>query len=366
MLLIYSPQYVINNAFAMVAKQNGLSTYFIEGSSNQSERHSSIRIWDWDSHKLVNPALASWETRGEFARSSEDEIRIARHYESIKSGASFSYSPTASNELNFRTIFGIPDDHKVWLMALSSFDEAYAAFAIGAFPVEKFKSGVFSDQFEWANETIQWFKSESPEKTSLVIRMHPRDFPNYREKVQSEQSQIWENLFLDLPSNVYLDHPLDKIPIKEYFSDISALLTGWSSTAIDAMLNGVPVVTYDAKVPSYPKDIHISGLSRSDYFENLKNLSITHDPDHIVEDALNWLAFNYSLGTIRLTGRLEDRSELQNLRAANRVLKILAHIFPSIMRRVDLRQKVEQSPDLDRLLTLLRHSLPNLYSSVNK
>jgi hypothetical protein len=365
-LFIYSPQYAINNAFAFVAKQNGLSTYFIEGSSNQSESGSSIRIWNWDRHKLVNPAVMSWQHRGLFCRSSEDEARTARHFESIESGASFSYSSKNKLSSNFRTNFGIPNEHKVWLMALSSFDEAYAAFAIGAFPDEKFKSAVFSDQFEWVKETILWFKSQAPKQTSLVIRMHPRDFPNYREKYQSEQAQIWEKILHNLPANTYIDHPRDNIPIKGYFPDIAALLTGWSSTAIDAMLNGVPVVTYDANLPSFPKDIHISGFTRHAYFENLKSLSTTRDSDFIAEAAQDWLAFNYSLGTVRLTGRLQDRSNLQNLRVANRVLRLVAHFFPKIIRKIDLRQNVAQSPDHDRLMELVRNSLPNLYSSINK
>lgn len=360
-VLIYSPQYAVNNAFALIARRNGVPTYFIEGSSNQSEYASSIRIWDWGHHRLVNPAVNAWTTRTKTPTTPQDKVRINNHYEVAKSRSTFTYSPKAPADFSFRETLGIPKNHKVWLLALSSFDEAFAAYAIGGFPEKKYISNVFLTQFEWVRETISWFQKFSPDKTSLVVRMHPRDLPNYREKARAEQASIWEGILNQHFPNVYIDHPSNKIPISPYFREIDTLLTGWSSTALDAMLHGVRVVTYDANLPSFPREIHLTGNSVTEYFNNLESLSQEYSSAEVSELATEWLRFTWLEGTILLHGRLLDQDRFRNRFLVNYAIRLLYHFVPTVMRKIDLRQSYVESKDKERLIHMIKHFLPDLY-----
>ena len=56
-VICYSLQYVITGVFAAVAAREGIRTIFVEGSANDVERYSHLRMWDWGTHGLNQPAL---------------------------------------------------------------------------------------------------------------------------------------------------------------------------------------------------------------------------------------------------------------------------------------------------------------------
>jgi hypothetical protein len=360
--LIYSPQYGICNALAQSAIRRGIKTYFIEGSSSASESGKSLRIWDWEKHGLVNPAIVRWPGYDALNLMDESSERVARHFNAIQKGVAFAYSPRDRINEGVYEHFGIDQEHKIWLISLSSFDEAFAAFAIGGFPESKYVSNVFENQFEWVKRTLEWFSESNIDKVSIVVRMHPRDLPNQREGVFAEQGSIWTSLLQVLPQNVYLDHPKDAFPIESYFSCISALITGWSSTAMDAMVRGIPVVTYDKNLPSFPSEIHLTGSSQEEYFSNLLSLRFeTFDSNEIKEKCTAWLKFSFSTGVIRLDGRLQDRDFVHERYYIHLLMRVLARLLPQISQRIDLKLKQTDSLDRRRLLKLLDSNLDDLY-----
>jgi hypothetical protein len=182
---------------------------------------------------------------------------------------------------------------------LSSYDEAFAAYTIGAFPKKRFISGVFVNQFEWVKETINW-AAMHPE-LFLVIRLHPRDLPNRRDPMRSQQVDEWESILINLPPNVKVDHPSDRIPITSYWGQANIWITGWSSTAIEAMANGIPVLTYDYEMASFPRSIHRSGSSRKEYIGNLDLMTRNPiDSQEVQANAKAWLSYNFDAGTVSI------------------------------------------------------------------
>lgn len=297
-ILIYSPQYAINNAFAHVANMFGIRTLFLEGSSSNSERNQRVRVWNWQVHGLSNPAIETWSSRDLSDVPEQNFDSVNAHLEATEKGLSHSvYSKTAKAKTAIRRILSIPLDQEIFVCALSSYDESYAAYVIGAFPKQRFISAVFVDQFEWVKATIEW-ASVHPD-ICLVIRLHPRDLPNRRDPMRSQQVDKWETILVDLPGNVRIDHPSEQIPITSYWGQARVWITGWSSTAIEAMSNGIPALTYDKGLASFPSAIHFSGNSIQEYFANLDSL-VGHrlDPDSIRITAKSWLSFNFEKGTI--------------------------------------------------------------------
>jgi len=334
-VLIYSPQYGVNMMCAEAAMRRDIPVYFLEGSSSIRERYVAVRVWSWPDFGLVNPALSYFTL--EVARPDDEDLeRVGGHLDEIASGRSYSvYSTTSKRGTDIRKFHQIPADSKVLLAALSSYDEAYSAIVIGGFPKEKFVSDVYVDQFEWIRALISWVSTL--EGTHLVVRLHPRDLPNRRESIVSEQASKWDETLRNLPTNVSIDHPDEKIPLDDYFSTIDALTTGWSSTAIEAMVRSVPVVTYDQHLPSYPNEIHYTGRSQDEYFANLNRALAAPHEESIREGALAWLSFTFNRGTVRVRGRLFDQALVQRHRLLYYAIGGFSRCVGRAARALDVR-----------------------------
>ena len=359
MSFIYSPQYSANIAAARTLEDHKIPVYFVEGSSNIRERYSALRVWSWGAHKLVNPAL-NYFVKSSTEPESKDVERVQGHLDELVKASSYSVYSPPSNKLDIAGHHGIDSSKSILLATLSSYDEAFSALVIGGFPPEKFYSSVFINQFEWIRELVKWISNH--EQYHLVIRLHPRDLPNKREGVVSEQSKLWNDLLTNLPKNVSVDHPDDKISMHDYFPVISALTTGWSSTAIEAMLKNVPVITYDNNLPSFPSSIHLSGNSKEEYFLNLKHGMDSGPNSEHSRNALDWLVFNFCKGTIRVKGRLVDQSWIARYRWIQLLFLGCFKLFSGLGRKIDISlSRKYSSPDHEEFLNLVNKGAKNLF-----
>lgn len=359
-LLVYAPQYAMNHAFVDQALARKIKVYFVDGNGNIAERYSSITIWDWKKFKLVRPGLLKWVEGLELNASSSDFERINKHKNQLRDGRSYSvYSSPNSSVKNIKSFFEIDANQKIWTLALSSLDEAFAAQTIGAYPKSKYPGTVFENQYEWVRETIRWVKSEKD--ISLVIRMHPRDLPNKREKIKSEQASIWEEILAELPKNVVLNHPSDLISLNDLLAVSDALITGWSSAALEAMELGIPAVTYDSGLPTYPASIHLTGKTRSQYFENLEKLKNTKKSSTIQKQADRWHIFAFNRGSIRLTGRLFENVRLEGPKFISKALNALDIYLPYIWRPLEMMVTLRRTPEGKKIQALVKSLADSVY-----
>ncbi len=361
-LIVFSPQYGLNNSFSQVALNLGIPVIFMEGSANISERLSSVRLWDWETHGLLQPALGEMDTFSRYSPGKADLRRVNKMINKISRGNHYSvYSTKAKNE-DLREKFQIPPTSKIILLSMSSYDEVYSGYIIGAFPRSKFESKVFSSQITWVQETIRWV-SNQPD-IHLIVRPHPRE---YQTKVNSHVSEHFletKRILSNLPKNVTVDLPEYKTSVYDLFELVDVVSTGWSFTGIEALLAGVPVVSYDKAITSFPEVIHLSGNSRSEYFENLKMALNSNGGRKLEYQAKRWLCFISVRGTIRLGGRLEDRFPILRSPIIHRVLqsKYLVQyknrIFCSIEVKIPPRKL-----DILRYSEYLSRNITNLFQT---
>ena len=357
-VFFYSPQYATNGVCAEIAGRRGATTYFVEGSSNNAERYEALRVWDWSKNGLMNPALLHWDT-AKTRISSEDVSRVLKHFDELLAATSFAvYSSPRQDDFSARKYFNIPKNAKFLLATLSSFDEAFAAVMIEKFPETKLRSAVFKDQFEWIERTFEYL--EGRDDIRLVVRVHPRDYPNKRENVQSEQAILWEKLLAKRPGNVIVNTPHEQIALYNILEEIDVLLTGWSATGVEALAYGVPVVTYDEGLPSYPGEIHLTGRSVQEYFANIERaLNLEHDVAHAV-DAFQWLAASFSLGTVRIDkGSVVERA-LERLKVHPKLTPGLRQALESALMHVQARRAMPHRDDAARFRKLVETRAPDL------
>jgi hypothetical protein len=362
-VFIYSPQYGANGVCAEYAINAGSMVYFVEGSSSNSERYSALRLWSWAEHRLVNPALSYWNQVKECI-TKEDIIRAKGHLKELYEGHSFAvFSQPKQGGFQLREYFKIPKSSKILLATLSSFDEAYSAYVIGGFPERKVKSPVFKDQFEWIEKTILYL-SDKPD-FFLIIRVHPRDYPNKRESVQSEQAVIWQNILNKIPSNVAVNSPEQGISIYDIFDQVDVVLTGWSATGVEALLHGILVVTYDQFLPSFPKDIHFSGLTENEYYTNIQKAIFFTERQINVLNAYRWLAINFSVGTLRITPAIEIGKSWPNLLPFRLIKRAINKIFSCIFKWIDLKRSFGNHIDQRRFTQFFIENRSSLFEVIS-
>lgn len=340
-VITFNAQYAIPGTFAEIALMRGIKTYTISGSSSPVEAATAIRIWDWAKYKAEDPALYEWPGFENLKSPGRREIaRYSRHQKYIETGKSpwtYSQGKMRKNPYDF---FGINKTQKLVLATVNSEDENFAARIAGVFPPKRTESEVFSSQIVWIKFLISYYSKKSD--THLIIRLHPREFPNKRESRMSEQAEIWKDLLDSLPANVHLDHPDCKFSLYDYFNCISILTTGWSSTAIEALSYGIAVVTYDQKILGYPADVIYTGNSIEEYKQNLvlATMSSSTESKDRKKFAMKWTCYSLFQGAIYLGGGLQDL----HLRTSNVLLRtifkfinrILNTLIPNKIRKIDL------------------------------
>ncbi len=350
-ILTFSPQYSNINSAMQYAINQGVRVNFIESGTNLAHRLGTMRVWDWKVHKLVNPALTYWNKSKLNPVTEYSADKVTEHFKQLLSGQHFAvYSAPYAGSGSVRQRWKIGQDKKVLLMTLSSYDEAYAALLIDCFPYKKVFSDVFRTQAEWVKATLDWVATRPD--FFLVIRVHPRDFPNKRESLRSEQSFMLENLLKDSPANVHVNWPSEGVSLYELLEDTDAVLTGWSVTAMEALVLGIPVVTYDANLPSYPQDIHYTGRSQAEYFANIDR-ALTDG--WRLENAINgfrWLAYNFVTCTVTVAQDFGD-FEMGRQSLRRRIWSRVKGRLPALGYSLDLLRWKDALPGARIVSTML-------------
>jgi hypothetical protein len=332
--LIYSPQYVAGSVFASTCKEFEVPVYFMEGSVHLAERYKAMHVWDWEKHGLVDPAIDEYRYVTSESISIADSARMRNHLEVTEKSKSFaSYSVSKKSKFNIWKEFNIPTTSKIALCSLSSHDEIYSGYMLGKIPKEKYAGRVFGSQFDWIKHTIE-IAPKHP-NVFFIVRLHPRMWVNRREKVIANEYSKWKLMLKNMPLNMAADFPEDRRSIANYFDSIDLLITGWSSTAIDAMAKGVPTLTYDQAVSWFPTEV-VSGAKSKAEYENLILMKLNESSnDENIEKAMSWLAFRLIRGTIKIPGRIIDRLNLNNIRTIEKLYNFFVRYAFLLISRCD-------------------------------
>jgi hypothetical protein len=332
LVLAYSPQYAAGSVFAEVCRVKSIPVYFLEGSIHLSERYKAMHIWSWDHYGLVDPAIGKFKVEPDFLMSKSKRRRVTKHLMITEKSKSFAaYSTGKKKKQNIRSEFKIPIEKKIVLCALSSTDEIFSGYVIGKIASTLYEGNVFQNQFDWICETIELAKIH--QEIFFIIRLHPRMASNRRENITSPDVEKWRELLSVLPKNVIVDYPEDKRSVSNYFDQIDLLVTGWSSTAIDAMSKGVPALSYDAAVSWFPQVVVFACTSKQEYRSTLLRKLDEGRSERNRQLAFDWLNYRLINGTVEVQGRVIDRLHLSNFKIVEKIYSFVTkYMFKSLAR----------------------------------
>lgn len=262
-LITYNTLYATNHAAYAVANNHGAVTYCLHAGMNWSNRLQRM-IVTRDTTFVYEDEIVRHYPRYKDMPLTRTEINdIAAHFRHIfESKSVFNYSASYKSNISIRDKFGIRADQKILVASLSSFDERFAYQVVGQRETQHI--GPFTDQVAWIKWLIEYIQDR--ESLFLIIRVHPREFPNKRYQSLSENVQRMQRAFVDLPANAVINWPDDQLSIYNLAEQADALLNAHSSACLDFLLYGRPVVIYDPALQTFPIDLfYYKGPTASEY-----------------------------------------------------------------------------------------------------
>ena len=322
----YNSNYSVNHIMCVLAEQRSIPHYTLHLGSHHKYMSSQITIFKGLIPAVIKNSHPVWKHYMELPLSPTKIKRAAEHVSYLLEATSpwvYSIKSNGIPEVELRNQFGIRNDQKVLLVTMASADERFAAAIVDALPL--YKEPLFKTQLDWIEFLIQFAKSEP--SIFLIIRAHPREFPNKRESILSKQAQVLQTAFKNLPLNVAVNFPKDSISLHDLIKITDVGLNATSTAGLELLLFGVPVVIYDwDQLFSYGRELNLFGATENEYKEQIyKAISVGPSLENVIK-AYRWLSYNSDIVAIDISDGYNDNPTLIN------------RIYRKLMRMSKLRK----------------------------
>jgi hypothetical protein len=328
-VITYSSTYAALSAFREMSQKNGVPCFFVEAGGNLAHRNhkaifakESIRIF-YEGLRAHWHSIASRPVPVTLIREVTDHLA---HTFSAKSV--FTYSePSKTDDQSIRERFSVPSGSRVLVATMSSYDEVFAAQQAGICPPYK---SAFNTQIEWIRWLCQYVAGR--DDLFLIIRVHPREFPNRRERVGkiSDHAQRLREELDSLPPNCVINWPTDKISLYDLAKETDVVLNAWSSAGKELGLLGIPVVEWISDLLFYPPDDELCATNPDDYGRRIElALGRGWNPQQVLK-MYRWHVLEYGLSNFGTTYRhklLETRFFDLGLRAVRKIARRISPFF---------------------------------------
>ena len=334
-VVLYSSGYSVNLVWCFLAEKRGIPFYYMNAGSNLSDRLQKLVISR--GHSLQRKLLDFWPVYRKIPCSSKAAAYITDHYVELLQGRHvFVYSlPKRQDQSSLRGFFGVKDSQRVLVATMSSYDELFAAQATGLFP-DNF-SLMFPMQIDWLKALVEFMKRRSD--LFLIVRVHPREFPNKRDSVKSEHALELEKVLSGLPSNVKVNWPSDQVSLYDLAGIMDVCLNSWSTAGKEMATLGIPVVIYSADLVFYPADLNYLGKTVDDYYVQIDRALADGWSAERIRRMYRWLALEDMYSRIDISDSYSHKENSQRSLAVRIVDRIRREINSDFRERDDCRNR---------------------------
>ena len=344
-VLTYNSLYSVNAMWRAAADQRGIASYFLHAGSNLRNRLQTMMLGRDSSLRWYAHLIEAWRDYRDLPCSAGELAAVTDHFEQLLRGTSvFAYSAAKASEAqDVRARFDVRPEQKLVVAAMSSYDEYVAARAIGEMPASP--SELFPTQIEWVRALSEHF-AKRPD-LFLIIRVHPREFPNKREGTKSEHAYQLERAFQALPSNVRVNWPADKLSIYDLAEHADAFLNAWSTAGREMALLGLPVVAYCPEMLLYPAELNYVGTTRETYFAAIDKALRDGWSFERARRAFRWSVLELSRGIANIDDGFDLTEHPASSLFERAVRGVLA--LPGVRQRYDLWRRPHRLREAHRL-----------------
>jgi len=368
-LVIYNTLYSVNNVVTRVADQLGIRTTRIHGGLNTQRMLETLSVSDRTQSLFGASRSPSWTASRTLPLSKSTVGEVSAYIQFLLQGqGAFVYSSAhgASTIETLRSEFGVQPDQKVLLCTTSSEDEILAAQLADGAPPKTTSASLFNSQIDWLRYVVE-VGSRHPE-WCIIIRVHPREFPNRREGQLSQNAILLQEVLTALPPNVKVNWPDQGVSLYDLAQITDVLLNGFSSAGIEFMLLGTPVVAHNPDdIFMYPRDFNYSAGSVAGYEASIAQAIDDGWSFEHVRRAFRWKAFQFRRLSIDLSTAISSWS----VKSPLRVLRGLRYQWrwPIPLRLIlfvekhRVRSRPPQIPQWEVITDTIRHHRENLSDS---
>ena len=358
---VYNSLYALHNVFCKVAESAGVAQYFMHAGTNLSRQHGTLMLGKGFTWRYLKGLVDRYqEIKDQPAVPALMHDATNHFLELLAAKNIFVYSSARSKtKMNVRTHFGVREDQKLLIASTSSYDERFAVESVRAFPPPD--ELLFRKQFDWIKALIDtaisrpdWF---------LLIRVHPREFPNRRDPVKSSHVQEMQAMFRDLPDNVRVNWPDENISLYDLAQEADVFLNAWSSVGKEMVLLGIPVVIYSPELVLYPVSLNFIGTSIDDYFAAINKALEEGWGLERSRQAYRWYALEFGRSLIDLRDSFApgEPSLLRRL-----LLRIGRKLSPLVEERLNIAMRANTPLNAALIKSVFEHQPEMTYDVINQ
>ncbi|SHN82377.1 hypothetical protein [Bradyrhizobium erythrophlei] len=270
-VVTYNSLYSLNRTVCSLADTSNIPHFMLHAGRHHKFRLQQMTVFKGiANYSLINRLPTAEKYRAIPCTTKQVDI-INEHVRELLNATSlwvYSIKSDKSHSQRLLDHFGIRAGQKVLLAIMRSGDERLAAGYAG---VEHFEAQpIFSDQYEWLTWLIEYARANS--EYSIIFRVHPREFPNKREQVTSQNAVRFSALLkdIDLPENFHVNLPEDQLSLHDLFKITDVVLNNTSTAALEASLFGIPVVGIGDEVFGFDLSLQEEPASIPEYIEKIR------------------------------------------------------------------------------------------------
>lgn len=333
-LVTYNSLYSVNNIMCSIATANNIPHFMLHAGSHHKYRLSEMTIFKGLTEWVLINDNNKWHEYSRFPISKKSLYKAFEHVTYLlKARSPWVYSIKSNNECEFdlRYKIGIKSDQKILLALMASADERFAANIIGALPI--YPESFFPTQIDWIKYLINLAKSDN--KIFIIIRVHPREFPNKRENVLSKQAALLSGLFENLPNNCYINYPKDNFSLYDLIKITNVGLNATSTAGLELLLFGIPVIIYDKnQLFSYGREMNMIANDEDDYKNKIYTaINMGYNINNIIL-AFRWIAYKSEIVSIDISDGYKINTKTKLI---NRLKKIFS--IPTLLTPIKNKNK---------------------------
>jgi len=308
-VFFYNGLYPENAVVKLLADKRSIKVRSIQNENTDLTRNKFIRVSD-DPAERVNPKYThGWNRNSHYLKTSIEVDNVINHFYRLRNSKSdFIYS-ISLKESDKNSIFKKywNTNKRVVFIPLSSMDEINAVYLL-----DDKKSLNYKDQLEFLDQILEI--AAMHQEILFIIRPHPREFPNKREKAISKNLPKLLQRLENTNHNVMVNTPEDNISIYEIAQFTDLTINYASSVGMEMCALGINVLTVEPELNSaFPLDLSLTIKDKVDLEKNFEYyLSANLTKDNI-ENTLSWIDYLLHDFNISLLTSKEASSDILNL-----------------------------------------------------
>lgn len=333
-VLVYNALYSVNRTVCRLAELHGIPQYFLHAGNSLANRLQTLILARDHAYSYFAHMRDKWtEMQNRPCSSSAMKAGTDHFLEVIKGRSVWAYSAAPKDGVDLKKFFRIEAAQKVISATMSSDDEFFAGQMIGTLSCDP--RLLFPKQVDWIRALIAYV--EKRRDLCLIVRVHPREFPNKREGVLSEHAKKLKAVLSVLPNNVKVNWPTDNISLYDLANITDVFANAWSSAGKEMAWLGLPVVLYSRDITLYPANLNYVGTTELEYFQKIEQaLREGWNPERI-RKTYRWCAIEYQYSLLDIS---ESFSKSENSSVFSKgINKLMRSIAPFRSQRADCRNR---------------------------